>query len=237
MFYYAKIAAPLSNKEKKKIDRVDTLTDNIGKLRAKYKADLDKGDKNTSDYLCALAVAIMDTIYERVGNEDSAEDGHYGVTVFQKRHVKVKGQQVTFNYTGKSGVDHKKTLSDKRIADALSKILKDLPDEDSFIFDCDPDDGEDTVCVRASHVNDYLKPFGVTAKDIRGYHANTLMDEALKGFKKPLSEDLTKDERKAQRKSEFEKALKQVAKDIGHEEATLRTHYLLPHVEKTYLES
>lgn len=237
MFYRIICAAPLSNKDKKKIQAVETLQKQIGELRATYKKDL-ASKKDLTKYLCALAIAIMDSIYERVGNEESAEEReHYGVTVFKKKHIKIQNNKITFNYTGKSGVKHKKTLEDKTLAKALKDLLENIEDPEGYVFDCSPGDGEDSVCVRAKDVNEYLKPFKITAKDIRGFHANMLMQKALRERQKSLGKmsDLTNAEKEEKRQEAFLKALEEVSEEVGHESATLRSHYLLPGLESKWV--
>jgi hypothetical protein len=85
-------------------------------------------------------------------------------------------------------------------------------------------------------VNDYLEKFKVTAKDLRGLHANLGMRKALKkvrseGGKLPTDEK----KRKAQLKKEFQKALEETAEAVGHESSTLAKDYLTPGVETDFL--
>jgi DNA topoisomerase-1 len=222
----------VQHRNREKAKKVEKLNQNIDKLRKKVKEDLKSDDDRKR--LQALAVALMDKTYERVGNEKSAkENEHYGVTVWKKKHISVSGNKVTFDYTGKSGVDHKKTIEDAALAKALKEQMEGK-DKDDFIFDCD--DGKDKTCVRAKDVNEYLTSFDITAKDVRGYHANRLMQEELKKVRKggkKLPED--KKEREKVLEKEFKKALENVAKEVGHEAATLRSNYLVPALEHTYM--
>jgi hypothetical protein len=85
----------------------------------------------------------------------------------------------------------------------------------------------DGVSIKSAQVNRYLKDFGITAKDIRGYAANTLLVKALKQGTKPSDEK--------ERQKKFREVMKQVAEKVGHQQATLKQHYLLPGIEEAYV--
>lgn len=220
----------VANRNKAKAERLEKLSGNINKLRAQVKKDMKAKDVDTR--LTALAVALMDHTAERVGNEASKEgdneDGkpHFGVTTWQKSHVKFSGGSATISYIGKSGVKQKKTVSDKAILSALRKAYDDCEKGDLFCYT----DGK----VDATKVNAYLKDFDITAKDIRGYHANDGMRAALKKVRSgKLPED--KKKREEQLKKEFKKALEEVAGELGHEPSTLKNQYLVPGLEDNFL--
>jgi DNA topoisomerase IB len=153
--------------------------------------------------------------------------------VWRKKHVKFNGNKATIKYTGKSGVDHTKTVDDPKVVKVLKEFTKDKSGDD-FVFDCGD---EDDTCVRAKDVNDYLSKFDTTAKDIRGYHANRLMQETLKDLRKK-GKKLPDDKKKREEllKEEFDKALEIVAGEVGHEAATLKSNYLVPALEDTYMD-
>ena len=66
-------------------------------------------DKEKRWYV-ALAVALIDHTCERVGNPQSAKDGHFGVTVWRVKHFDMSKDTATVRYVGKSGVKHEKTI-------------------------------------------------------------------------------------------------------------------------------
>jgi DNA topoisomerase I len=207
-------------RRQKKVESLRTLADNIIKLRRRVNKDL--SDDNEKTRLTALVITIMDKTAERVGNEESMKNGHVGVTGFKKKHIKVDGNTVHFNYVGKSGVKQDKQLTDERIASMLKKCLDRAKGPEDCVF-CT----EDGFKVKADKVNRYLDEFGVTAKDIRGYAANRFMIEALKNAKISSDED--------ERKKKFREVIKTVAEKVGHGAGTLRKHYLLPNIEMDYV--
>ena len=224
VYEYSKGQVDHRNREKAK--RIEKLKSQIGKLRSQLKSDLKSTDPRIR--LTALAICIMDETCERVGNEESVKErGHFGVTTLQAKHVKINGSTATLTYKGKSGVDHKKTISDAATVKALKDALDGKSGSDTIL--CEGDD----CTVRANDVNDYLKKYNITAKDIRGFRANDEMVRQLEKHRKgKLPED--KKEREDKLKEEFEKALEATAEVVGHEPSTLKNQYLVPKMEDQY---
>lgn len=216
----------IQHRNREKAKRIENLRQSVGKLRTQVTKDLTAADPEKR--LTALAVALIDATYERVGNEDSAKEGHFGVTGWQVSHIRFSSGKATLSYVGKSGVDQKKTVTDSKIVKALKDATKGKEKDDTIL--CEGDDCR----VTAQHVNDYLEPFKVTAKDLRGLHANEEMRSELKKARKgKLPED--KKERESKLKAEFKTALEAAAKAVGHESATLRSQYLVPGLEDAFL--
>jgi DNA topoisomerase-1 len=229
VYVYSERQIALRNAEKAR--KVEKLKSSIEKLRAKVKKDLRSEDP--SKKLTALAVALIDATYERVGNDESADErGHFGVTGWQRGHLSFGRDGVTISYTGKSGVKQKKKVTDAAIKKALRDAYEAVEGEEAPIFEWEG--GK----ITASKVNAYLQAFDVTAKDLRGFHANNLLATALRDVRKKGGKLPTdKKERKAVLKEEFKSALEETAQAIGHEAATLRSQYLVPGLEKSYVES
>lgn len=221
LYQYSEQQIARRNNEKAK--RLEALRKNVGSLRAQVKKDLKSGDPEK--VLTALAVGLMDHTAERVGNPTSAEEGHVGVTGWNKSHVSFSKGKATVSYVGKSGVKQKKTVTDKMLVSALRDAYEACEDD---IF-CHA-----SGTVDAKKVNAYLKKFDITAKDLRGLHANQTMQEKLKAIRKG---ELPTDpkERKEQLKKEFKKALEETAADVGHEPSTLRSQYLVPDLEEEFM--
>ncbi len=217
---------PNSPRWKKKKIKMNELSNNVHKFRSSVSRDINSDDERTA--LTALILAVMDRTAERVGNDDSADNGHFGVTGFRKRHINVKGDTVSLHYIGKSGTEHHKTFTDERIAAALKKAIKNSPS--TFIFET-----ADGFRIKSDKVNRYLKDFNISSKDIRGYNANKWIIDILKKEepKREISGDDSKDKKK--RKGIFNKAVKETAKRVGHGPATLKKHYMIPELMTEYL--
>jgi DNA topoisomerase-1 len=175
---------------------------------------------NEKDALTALVIAILLNTSERIGNEDSADNGHYGVTGFKKKHIKIDGNTIYLKYVGKSGVEHEKSFSDKLIAKALKKAIKNSPN--NYVF-CT----SDGFRIKADRVNRYLDEYNISAKSIRGYNANNLISQKLKKVEIPDTE--------TKRKTLFNKVARQVAEKIGHGVPTLKKHYMMPELADNYI--
>jgi hypothetical protein len=90
--------------------------------------------------------------------------------------------------------------------------------------------------VDAKVVNAYLKDFDITAKDIRGLHANREVQERLQAIRSKGPElPRERKDRDKILKAEFKKAVEGAAEAVGHEASTLRSQYLVPALEEAYL--
>jgi DNA topoisomerase-1 len=202
-----------------KRDSIYNLRDKVERLKRKVRSDLYSSDDKTR--LTALVVRIMMLTSERVGNSESASNGHFGVTGFKRKHVDVEGNKVILTYTGKSGVEHEKTFSDATAAMMIRDLIKRAKSPNAPLFVT-----TDGFEIKADKVNRYLRRFDAKSKDIRGFNANRLMVVELKSRGKIKEE---KD-----RKKVFNEALRKVSAKIGHGPSTLRKQYLLPEIEEKF---
>ena len=219
----------VANRHKEKAERIEGLRGRIGDLRGRIKADLKSKDPETR--LTALAIALIDATYERVGNDESADNGHYGVTGWTMDHITFSkdGKRATIKYVGKSGVKHEKKIDDSNLVNALKACCGDKGKDEHILSEGD-------VRVKSSMVNDYLRKFDITAKDLRGFHANREMQERLRAIRRDGPElPHARKDRDAILKDEFAQALEGAAKAVGHESSTLRKQYLVPWLEDTYM--
>lgn len=209
----------LEARSQKKKDSIQKLARNVKKLRNKVNEDLKS--ENEKDFLTALAIYTMLETSERVGNGVSADNGHYGVTGFKKKHLKINDGSVRLVYKGKSGVEHDKVINNKKLATLFNKAIKNSPNDCVFTT-------SDGFTVKSDKINRYLRGFDVTAKDIRGYSANKWMVSKLTR--------LTPEEDEKKRKKQFNKVAKEVAQKVGHGASTLKKHYMLPEIMEVWLD-
>lgn len=213
-----KVATPQELKKRwaKKRNAIKTLQSNIVKLRRSVFKDMDSENEKTM--IVATIVRIIDKTGERVGNEASTINGHYGISHIMKKHIKVSGNDITLEYVGKSGVEHKVTFTDDKVARNLKKLMK-INDGEVFVT-------SDGLSIKSTQVNTYLEQFDITSKDLRGFKVNKLMSERLRRMSKP------KDEKEIKRV--FNEVLRKVAEEIGHTPGICRSNYLLPEIEKAW---
>jgi len=211
-YLYGKDA--LKERGKKKANQCKVLEDNIDKLIDKVIKEIKRGSDE------ALAIGIVLCTFERIGNDDSSKDGHYGVTNLEGRHFTDHKTWIEINYIGKSGVEQHKEICDDIIVNAIRIRLAKTP-ANARLLSCTP-----AAC------NDFLRPFSCTTKDIRTYAANKLMSDELANSKKIYGNGY-----KATRirNNIFNKAAKRVAEYIGHKPSTLKGMYLNPNLATSYI--
>lgn len=221
----------LKARQDKKTKSIKTLSKSIRSLKSKVTSDL----KNESDktQLTALAIALINTTKERVGSENSAngigkdENGdtvkkepHHGVTGLKTNHISFGSGNATLDYIAKSGVKQNKVIKDANIVSLLKKYKK--QNKSGFLFVTD-----NGLKIKANHVNDYLRNFDVTAKDLRAFGGNYEMIKLLNGRAVPKEE--------ADRKKQFLELADKIAEQLGHSRTMLRNSYLLPDLEENYI--
>lgn len=224
----------IKKRNERKDNRVDLINSVRNRLSQKVRRDIFSKDPQVR--IPALAVACIDRTYERVGNATSAKMGHFGVTGWKKKHVTLNGNSAIFQYVGKSGVRQKKEIKDAVIVKALKEQAQGKKPAD-YLFSWKTPSGEEKM-LTARAVNSYLESFGVTAKDLRGFHANREMTLRLKVLRKsggPLPKDPK--EREDLLKEEFKIALEDTSDIVGHKATTLRNQYLVSGLETKYLEN
>jgi len=198
-----------------KRDSVYNLRNNIERLKRYVRHDL--FSVNEKDKLTALVIRIMLFTSERVGNGESAINGHFGVTQFKNKHIKVDDNRVVLDYVGKSGVEHEKSFVDSISASIIKDLLARRND---YVFTT-----KEGFRIKPDRVNRYLSNFNAKSKDIRGYNANRLMVMELNRIGK------TEEKKRAK---VFNEALRKIGSKVGHGAPTLRKHYLLPEIEEQF---
>jgi len=210
-----KVDTSIKKRWDKKRNAILTLGKNIKNLRSKVSKFMDSEDEKTM--IISTIVRIIDLTGERVGNDSSAGEGHHGVTNFLKKHVKINGNTVTFSYVGKSGVKHKISIKDSKVARNVKKLMK-KPGE-IFVT-------SNGLSIKSPQVNKFLADFNITSKDLRGYRVNKLMSDKLRKLSKPDSI--------GEVKKKFNEVLRDVAEEIGHTPGICRKNYLLPEIEEQW---
>lgn len=177
----------------------------------------------------AAVVQVMEKTLIRVGNDEYAKQNRsYGLTTLHDRHVTiVKKRKVTFEFRGKSGVEHEIDLDEARLAKII-KECRDLPGEELFQY---LDENGDVHDVGSADVNAYLKEItgrDFTAKDFRTWAGTVLAAKALQQFEKA--------ETKKAIKANLVKAIESVASRLGNTRAVCKKCYIHPAILNAYLD-
>lgn len=211
-YQYGKQA--IKERNQKKLNQCRVVEDNIEAIIEKVAKEIKRGTEE------ALAIGIMLCTFERIGNDDSASDGHYGITNLEGRHFTDHKTWIELNYIGKSGVEQHKEIHDPIIVNAIRLKLARTP-KNSRLLNCTP-----VAC------NEFLRPFSCTSKDIRTFAANRLMADDLAKSKKIYGNGYKANKIRNQI---FNRAAKRVAEDIGHKPNTLKGMYLNSILTNSYL--
>ena len=200
--------------------------------RARERVLVDLGTEGMSrDRACAVAVRLLDLGYFRIGNDVYAdENGSFGLTTLQRRHVRKQGPTLVFCFTGKSGIEHSVTIDDRATVAAMEVMRKRRgPPEEELLAWKERGRWHD---LDAGHVNEYVRGatgMEATAKDFRTWHATVIAAAALASSDEP-------GETKASRKRAVSGAMKEVAEFLGNTPALARSSYVDPRVVDAYEE-
>src|SRR4051794_31116394 len=200
--------------------------------RAREQVLLDLGTQGMSlDRACAVAVRLLDLGYFRIGNDVYAdENGSFGLTTLQRRHVTKKGATVVFCFVGKSGIEHTVTIEDPPTVQALEVMRRRrAPADEELLAWKERGRWHD---LDAGHVNDYVRDttgMDATAKDFRTWHATVIAAAALAASDEP-------GDTKASRKRAEVAAMKEVAEFLGNTPVLARSSYVDPRVVDAYEE-
>jgi DNA topoisomerase IB len=202
----------------------------LSKAREQVLVDLGT-DGMSRDRACAVAVRLLDLGYFRIGNDVYAdENGSFGLTTLQRRHVSKRGSAVVFCFVGKSGIEHSVTIEDPPTVQALDVMRKRrAPADEELLAWKERGRWHD---LDAGHVNDYVRGatgMDATAKDFRTWHATVIAAAALASSDEP-------GETKASRKRAEVAAMKEVAEFLGNTPALARSSYVDPRVVDAYEE-
>ncbi|MGD1919610.1 MAG: DNA topoisomerase IB, partial [Pleurocapsa sp.] len=100
----------------------------------------------------AAVIQLLETTLIRVGNNQYAKQNcSFGLTTLRDRHVDISGNQVKFEFRGKSGVDHEIELKDRRLAKAIQHC-QEIPGYEIFKY---YDHSGDRHFVDSGDVNKY----------------------------------------------------------------------------------
>src|SRR5262245_54798162 len=209
-----------------KFERMLAFGKALPRIRRQVEADLARPGMPREKVL-ATVVRLLDTTLLRVGNDEYARHNRsYGLTTLKNRHVSLSGSSVRFEFKGKSGITHRVTVNEPRIARIIRRCL-DIPGHELFSY---LDEAGAPHPIRSTDVNAYLQAASgadFTAKDYRTWAASVLAMSRLL--------HLSHDSRRAA-KSNIVGVMKAVAERLGNTPTICRKSYVHPRVCDAYLE-
>ena len=212
-------------RDRSKFRRMLEFSEVLPRLRERIERDLRAPDLSRKQLL-ATVVRLLDRTLIRVGNDEYVrENQSYGLTTLRRRHVKVQGDTLRFEFRGKSGVDHAIALDDPRIARIVQRC-RDLPGQEMFQY---LDAAKKRHSVNSDDVNEYLRELtgrDVTAKDFRTWGGTMTAATKLRDKREPVSR------RDADRN--INEAIDEVAERLGNTRAVCRKYYVHPALLEAY---
>ncbi len=208
-----------------KFDRMPAFAKRLPRLRERVEADLSTRGISRNKVL-ATAVRLLEITLIRVGNAQYAKQNRsYGLTTLHKRHLEVDGAGLTFAFRGKSGVEHKVSVRDRRLATVV-RSLRELRGQQLFKYRAH--DG--SLCpITSDDVNAYIREAmgeDFSAKDFRTWAGTVSAARALRDMEPPTSA--------TDAKRKITLCVKAVSGLLGNTPTVCRSSYVHPTVFELY---
>ncbi len=217
-----------ARRDAEKFDRMLLFGKALSKARERVLLDLGL-EGMPLERACAAAVRLLDLGYFRIGNDVYAdENGSFGLTTLERRHVRRHQDQLIFAFVGKSGVEHEITINDVVVIEAIEIMRRRRRGDDDRLLSYK--NGRSWRSLLPDLVNDYVRTttgLESTAKDFRTWHATVLAAAALAEAPEPGRS-------KASQKRAVAGAMKEVATFLGNTPALARSSYVDPRVVDAY---
>jgi DNA topoisomerase IB len=213
--------------DQKKFDDMVVFARALPALRERVAADLE-GEALDRDHVLACAVRLLDRGFFRIGSEDYAVTNEtYGLATMRKRHARVHGDTLLFDYPAKSGKRRIQAVVDPEIASTIDRLKKRRGGGEELLAFKRAGRWAD---VRSHDINAYLKEttgLEISAKDFRTWGATVMAAVAL-AVAGPAAGTATG------RKRAITRAVKEVAYYLGNTPAVARASYIDPRVFDRY---
>jgi DNA topoisomerase I len=199
----------------------------LPRLRRRVEQDLSRPGLPREKVLAAV-VRLMESTLARVGNVEYARDnGSFGLTTLQNRHMRIAKGRVELDFRAKHGIRHRSVIADRRLARIL-RNCRDLPGSELFQY---LDEAGERRSIDSGDVNAYLRDISgaeITAKDFRTWAATNLAALAL--------HELETFDTKTKAKKNVVQAVEAVSKMLGNTPAICRKCYIHPAIFDGYLD-
>lgn len=212
-------------RDETKYSRLMQFGSALPRLRRAIRSDLRRHGLPREKVLAAV-VSLLEATLIRVGNDEYAKQNKsFGLTTLRKRHVTLSSVGASFEFRGKSGVEHRCRIHDPRLARVL-RGCQDLPGQRLLQY-LDADGVRRPV--ESADVNAYIRDAigeDFSAKDFRTWAGTLAAAHALSQSPPPASE--------AEARRSIAAGVKSVAKILGNTPAVCRACYVHPVVIEAF---
>ncbi len=209
-------------RDEQKFDRAIELGRRLPRLRASLTREL-SGDPTERATVVATAVRLVDLGCFRLGSETYAEEnGSFGLTTLQVRHVRRDGRARIFRFVGKAGVDHEIVIVERDVAGIVDALTEHRRADARLLA---TREGRRWRPLDASEVNEHIRELlklDVTAKDFRTWKATTTVAQCLADVQPAASTSA--------RARQVHAAVAQAAEMLGNTPSVARSSYVDPRV-------
>ena len=216
-----------ARQEQVKFDKLVRFAERLPDLRKAMAKDMD-GEPLSPDWVCALALRLINLGWFRVGTERYARTTRtFGITTLRKGHVCVRGSRITFKYRGKHRILVRTAIVDAGLADAMRQLLQ-LPGG-RRLFRYEVDGALSNLT--GAKLNDYIEEHmgdEFTAKDFRTWGGTLIA--AIAFAEHGLAETET------EAKKVVAGVMRAVGAKLGNTPAVARSSYVSPAVVEQYLD-
>jgi DNA topoisomerase I len=216
-----------TRRDQEKFDRVAKIARELSKTRASVAEHLAL-EGMPLERAAATAVRLLDLGYFRIGSDAYTDDnGSFGLTTLERRHVRRRNGKLVFSFVGKSGVDHSIEIDDA-LSIAAVETMRRRKDKDNRLMAYK--EVRHWAALDAARVNEYLRQStggDMTAKDFRTWHATVIAAAALAASDEP-------GDTKVSRKRAIRKAMVEVSEYLGNTPAIAKASYVDPRIVDLY---
>ena len=214
-------------RDQMKFDRVTQVARKLSKTRAAVLEHIAL-DGMPFERAAATAVRLLDLGYFRIGSDAYAdENGSFGLTTLERRHVSRRKNKLVFCFTGKSGVEHCIEIDDPLSVAAVETMRRRRGSDARLLA---YKDANRWSALDAARVNEYLRTSTggeMTAKDFRTWHATVLAAASLAASSEP-------GDTKTSRKRAIRNAMVEVSEYLGNTPAIAKSSYVDPRIIDLY---
>ncbi len=213
----------VKRREARKFRRIIKFAETLPKMRTAVAAHIRLPGLGREPVMAAM-LRILSTCFLRPGSQVYAsENGSFGLATLRPRHVKVRGDTVELDFTGKSGVHQQYELKDRHVARIVRNLLL-QPSREVFKY---RNGDNEFVNVTRHHINDYIREVmgaRFSAKDFRTWAGTLVCASAL------ARTGTEAREKKTARKRKVVSAIRETAGVLGNTPAVCRSAYICPEI-------
>lgn len=214
-------------RDQQKFDRILDFASQLEHMRRVTGQHLRKKNLNREKVLACM-VRLLEAAYFRPGSDYySQENETYGLTTMRSKHLTINGNELVFNYIGKSSKEQERHIVDAKLAKTVKEI-DDLPGYEIFKFINDKGEKQD---VKSEHLNGYIKEVmgeEFSAKDFRTWSGTVIAAMALDEIGAIGEED-----QKTLDKN-IKNAVIKVSEHLGNTPSVARGSYIDPRIIDEY---